>query len=92
MISALVVIVNELTAGFLYVVSIAQFLKIELFVFDGSKEPFDVHIVNGPSFSIHGYLDGSLGCNEVYVITRGKLTPLIGVDDLRSSVTLEGHF
>jgi hypothetical protein len=55
-------------------VSIAEFLKIELFVFDGSKEPFNVYIVNGPSLSIHGYLDGSFGFNEVYVLTRGKLT------------------
>ena len=71
---------------------IAEFLKVQLFVFNGSKEPFDEHIVNGPAFSIHGYLDGFFGCNEVYILARGKLTPLIGVDDLRGSITLEGLF
>ena len=73
-------------------VSIAEFLKIELFVFDGSKEPFDVHIVNGPSFSIHGYLDGSFGFNEVYILTRGKLTSLIRIDYFRGSIGIKGHF
>jgi len=67
-------------------VPIAEFLKVQLFVFNGSKEPFDVHIVNGPSFSIHGYLDVFFGFNEVYILARGKLTPLIGVDDFSNRI------
>ena len=82
MISTLVVILYKLMAGLFYLMAIAEFLKIELFVFDGSKESLYVDIVNGATFPIHGYFNGFVGLYKLNVLLCGELTSLVCLYDL----------
>lgn len=72
-----VVEVDKLFTLFKELLPVFRHEAIELVVFDGPKEPFDVRIVRCPAFSIHGYPGLPKPFDVVDILLAGKLSPLI---------------
>ena len=57
------------------------FSQINGFIFEGSPEPLDKHVVQGSAPTVHAYLHSPV-CQRLYPPTAGELGSLISVKNL----------
>ena len=64
-------------------------VQIHAFLLKRSPQPLDKHVVQPPAFAVHGNPNaGSL--QSLRPIPAGELAALVGVEDLRGAVAVQG--
>lgn len=54
--SSLIVVFYKLRALLVQMSAVSTWCQVQFIIFYGSKEPFNMRIICGSTFSIHGYL------------------------------------
>ena len=64
-------------------------MEVDLTLLDRSEPPFDESVIGGPAFAVHTD-PNSMGLEGFHPMGTGVLAPLVGVNDLRLAVPLNG--
>ena len=80
--------VSDLSPGFQ---SCFELHQVHLFVFQGTPQSLDEHVVQAAAFAVHRDLDPGLSQDAGEGVAR-ELTPLVGVEDFRLAEAGQGFF
>lgn len=84
--SFLVVVFHPDSDVFLSLEPVLHLPQIDALVFQRSPQSLDEDVVHPPTTAVHRYSHAGL-LQRVGEVIAGELTPLVGVEDLRRSVT-----
>jgi hypothetical protein len=83
------VVVDVVLNSFIKFKTIIDGIEIDIVMFERFPEPFYPDIVQGTSFTVHGYHD-VLVFEELGPQRTGVLTPLVTVENLRLAMSFDG--